>query len=183
MGWMENVRTAVYKALCATFGVDPALTTSAARFIPAYVENATNPQAMRNANVCYYAISEERSEGTDYVQISYKKPSTQGKAVLTRTIPISVLLTFYGPNADNDAETFWSMFQWDSGAVSPRAVLRGEKIVPIGKPDMPVSLFEVEGTYHRRRCDVRLRLAYLYVTEHDASLVEQPPEITTVVNN
>ena len=180
MAWFETVSVAIAKMLCACFNVDPASPEAASRFVPAYIENMTTPQAPRNTNVVYYAVGEMQNTNFDYIQLSTQEVKGVVKTQIKKTIPISVLLTFYGPNADDDAELFWSMFQWDSGADSPRAILRGERIVPIGKPDRPLSVFEVEGTFHRRRCDVRLYLAYLDISEHTSSAVTEPPEIDTV---
>ena len=181
MTWFNHVSIAVAKMLCAVFNVDPASNEAAARFVPAYVENDTTPQAPRNKNVVYYALSELQGMGYDYIQLkTYEDSKRATKTILTKTIPIQCMLTFYGNNADDDAELFWSMFQWDSGAGSPRAILRSNKIVPIGLPERPISVFEVEGTFHRRRCDVRLSLAYLDVTEHAVATVAEPPEIDTV---
>ena len=179
MAWMDHMRDAVYQALCAAFGKDPEAEESLARFVPAYYEKATNPQAMRDTDICYYALSEEQTPGTDFIQIRYRSDG----AKIVKTIPVSALLTFYGPNADNDSEAFWSMIQFDSGAISPRAILRGKNVVLDGEPGRPVAVFESEGTYNRRRCDVRLRLAYLEITDKPVGLVEKPPEITTVTNN
>ena len=180
MAWFHTVSMAVSRMLCACFNLDPESQEAASRFIPAYIENDTTPQAPRNKNVVYYALSEMQGSGYDYIQLKTRETNGQVKTAITKTIPIQCTLTFYGSDADDDAELFWSMFQWDSGAESPRAILRSEKIVPIGLPERPVSLFEVEGTFHRRRSDVRLNLAYLDVAEHVVSAVTEPPEIETV---
>ena len=180
MAWFGAVSDAVFDMLCACFGMDPNSPAAAARFVPAYTQETTTPQAPRNKNVVYYALSERQATGFDYILAETKTVKGLSKTAITKTIPVSCLLTFYGSKADDDSELFWSMFQWDSGADSPRAILRKKKIVPIGMPERPLAVFEVEGTLHRRRCDVRLNLAYLDVTEHDASVVAAPPVITTV---
>lgn len=180
MAWFDAVSDAVARMLCACFNLDPESQEAASRFIPAYVEDMTTPQAPRNKNVVYYALSEMQGSGFDYIMHRTDTVKGQTKTAIKKTIPINCMLTFYGSNADNDAELFWSMFQWDSGAESPRAILRSKRIVPIGLPERPVSLFEVEGTFHRRRCDVRLNLAFLEITEYQSSAVTEPPEIDTV---
>lgn len=180
MDWFQKVSYAVARMLCACFNLDPESPEAAARFIPAYLESDTTPQAPRNKNVVYYALSEMQGSGLDYIQHKTLVKEGQTVTVIQKTIPIACTLTFYGPNADNDSELFWSMFQWDSGAESPRAILRSEKIVPIGLPERPVPLFEVEGTFHRRRCDVRLNLAFLDISEYQSSAVTEPPEIEPI---
>jgi len=180
MAWFQTVSNAIALALCACFNVDPSSQEAASRFIPAYLEASTTPQAPRNKNVVYYALSEMQASGFDYIQQRHISDKGQSKTVISKTIPVSVLLTFYGSNADDDAELFWSMFQWDSGAESPRAILRSKKIVPIGLPERPLSIFEVEGTFHRRRCDVRVNLAYLEETAFASPAITAPPEIGIV---
>jgi len=178
MGWYETVRDGIYDALCAAFNVNPTSQEALSRFVPAYVEDTITPQAPRNVNVTYFNIERPQGESDlDYIMQKQVMRSGQVKTQIKKSIPCSVLITFYGPNADDDAEEFWSMFQWDNGVNSPRAILRSNKIVPIGKPARPVSLFEVEGTFQRRRCDVRVNLAYLDISEHNSSEVDSPPVI------
>jgi len=178
MGWYETVRDGIYDALCAAFGYDPDSADALARFVPAYVEDTETPEAPRNVDLCYFNI-ETYQAGSDmnYVMIEQVLNNGRTKTQIKKTVPCSVLITFYGPNADDDAEEFWSLFQWDNGVNSPRAVLRKVNIVPIGTPDRPVSLFEVEGTFQRRRSDVRVNLAYLDISEHTSSEVDSAPEI------
>lgn len=177
MGWFEEVREGIYLALCAAMGYDPA-TTGLKKFIPAYIENQETPQAPRDVDVCYYAVgTEQGNTDLDYIMLKQVVKNGQTKTQIKKTVPCYALMTFYGPNADDDSERFWSMFQWDNGANSPRAILRNLKIVPIGMPDRPVSLYETEGTYQRRRCDVRVNLAYLDVGEFESSHVDTVPEI------
>ena len=180
MDWFQTVSSAIARMLCACFNLDPQGQEAASRFIPAYLEDDTTPQAPRNKDVVYYALSLMQGSGLDYIQ--RKTLIKEGKTitVIQKSIPVTCTLTFYGPNADNDSELFWSMFQWDSGAESPRAILRSEKIVPIGLPERPTPLFEVEGTFHRRRCDVRLNLAFLDISEYQSSAVTEPPEIEPI---
>ena len=181
MGWFSTVRDGIYLALCAGFGLDPDSAEAMRKFVPAYIEDTITPQAPRNLDVCYYSVDRYTGDsGFDYIQL-VQATNRLGKTVtqIKKEIPATVLLTFYGPNADDEAEEFWSMFQWDSGVNSPRAILRKKNIVPIGTPARPVSLFEVEGTYQRRRCDVRVNLAYLEITEHESSEVDTVPEITS----
>lgn len=178
MGWYETVGAGIYEALCAAFGLDPDSSDALNKFIPAYVEDTETPQAPRNANVCYYNIESYSGESTlDYISHKQVLVNGQTKTEITKSVPCSVLVTFYGPNADDDAEKFWSLFQWDNGVNSPRSILRKKKIVPIGIPARPISLFEVEGTYQRRRSDVRVNLAYLDISEHVSSEVYTPPEV------
>ena len=181
--WRKPVSDAVYLALCAAFQLLPDSDEGLARFKPADEKDVITPQAPRNANVCYFSISLLEGTEYDFIETSYGTKNGLPIATLTKPIPISVLLTFYGEYADDDAEQFWSLLQFDSGSASARAVLRSKNIVPSGKPSRPQSVYEVEGTYRRRRCDVRMNLLYKVSTEYGASVIESPPEISTVTQN
>lgn len=178
MAWFQHVSNAVYTAACRAFNLDPASQEGLARFVPAYLPNATTPQADRDVNVCYYAVSERQGTAWDYTM----QEAGNSKISVTKTIPVTVLFTFYGPNADDDAEFFWSALRIDTGYGSPRQVLRGSRIALDGTPQRPVSIFEVEGTFHRRRCDVRVDLSYLDVEDKAAAMVTSPPDITARLN-
>lgn len=173
MAWFQTVSDAVYNALCAVFQVNPDAQSSMNRFIPAYVEGTSTPQEDRDVDVCYYAVSEERGTAYDYVMLT----EDEGKIEIKATVPVNVLLIFYGPHADDDAEKFWKVIQVDNGYKSARAILRKSNITLNGKPGRPVSVPEVEGTLWRRRCDVPLSLSYLDTEVLEAGMVERPPDI------
>lgn len=178
MAWFQTVSNAVYTAACRAFNLDPESQQGYARFVPAYLPNATTPQANRDADVCYYAVSERQGTAWDYTMQNIDS----GKLTVKKTIPVTVLFTFYGPNADDDAEHFWSALQIDTGYGSPRKVLRDANIALDGTPERPVSLFEIEGTYHRRRSDVRVNLSYLDTMTKNVSTVESGPDIVVQQN-
>ena len=182
MGWIEHVRESLHRALSAALDLDPESTEALKRIIPAYIENATNTQAPRNVDLCYYAVSPDPGTDLDYIQTSTKIENGSPVGVLKKSIPADVILTFYGPHADDDSEKVWSALQWDYGAGSPRAVLRARKIVLRGKPQRPEGLYETEGTYQRRRCDIRLEIVYLEETARPVPTVDVPPAVTVVRN-
>ena len=177
MGWFSHVSDSMYLALCAVFEVDPEAESSLKRFVPAYINNATNIQAPRNMNICYYAISQPQETIFDYFQT--KKVMVNGvlKMKIEKEIPFTVLFTFYGDNADDDAEHFWERIFWDSGYGCARSVLRKKKIVPMGRPERPLALYETEGTFQRRRCDVRMNFAYLHTSNGDSGQVDERPDL------
>lgn len=178
MDWREEVSKGIYLALCAALGYNPN-GNGLKKFVPAYTNNTITPQAPRDVDVCYYDVRafEGQDSGFDYIMLEKSLQNGIPKTKIVKTVPVTVLLTFYGPKADSESEEFWSMFQWDNGKESPRAILRRKRIVPIGKPDRPVSLYEVEGTYQRRRCDVRVNLAFLDVGEKQSSHIDTVPDI------
>lgn len=180
--WNEKVSDAVYDMLCAAFKVNPDLDSSLSRFVPAYVEDVTTPQAHRPKNVCYYYFSVTQGTEYDYIEVSHKR-NTKGELVATvkKNIPVTLLLCFYGPDADADSEYFWSAFLHDSGYNSPRAVLRRQDIVPSGKPKRPLFIEQTEGTYNRRRCDVSMNLLYKMKYEEVVEAIMSAPEIVPYI--
>ena len=184
--WKDHVISSVYLALCAAFNLSPASEESLARFVRAYTDNSTNPQADRNRNICYIYASLIQGTGFDYVM---SRLNENGSLVIEKTIPVEVTLYFYGPNAYSDAEYFWSIFNVDYGRMSPRAILRRKQIVPLvdhpgATPDRPVTLTEDEGTYKRDRADLRLQLEYYEVSYPDLEVgtAENIPEIIAIEN-
>lgn len=183
--WRKPVSDAVYLALCATFELDPESDEGLARFVPAYEKDVTTPQAPRNANVCYFDISLMQGTEYDFTEKKYSIKNGLPTIELQKPIPVTCLLTFYGQDADDDAEQFWSLIQFDSGPSSGRALLRKRNIVLSGRPERPVSVWQTEGTYNRRRCDVRMNLLFTFTSEYETEFVEIMPEIntTTQFNN
>lgn len=177
MAWFQNVSNAIYDALCSTFGVDPSDSSSLNRFVPAFTNGITTPQYNIDDNVCFYSVAEQQGTGMDYTEVK----NGTNEVIITKTIPVTVLLAFYGPNADDDAEYFWSNFMIDTGKGSPRSLLRQQNIVPVGKaPQRPVALPEIEGSLWRRRCDVRVNLSYLDVQRKVVQTITDAPEVNIV---
>ena len=177
MGWFEHVSDAVYDAVAAAMGLDPGLQSTVDRIVPAYVPGVTTPQYNSNDNVIFYDLSEESAPEAGWVSIRNEENALN----ITKVIPVSLLLTFYGPDADDDAEKVWSRLLVDQGAGSPRAILRSNHIVfnyGLGRmPPRPVSMPELEGTLWRRRCDLRLSMSYLCTDELETTTVEKVPEV------
>lgn len=177
MSWFRHVSDAVYDAVAAAMGLDPEAQSTLDRIVPAYVPGVTTPQYNSNDNVIFFALSEDTLAPDNYLSI---KGETESLTV-TKVVPVSLLLTFYGPDADDDSERCWSRLMVDHGAGSPRSILRANKIVfnygPGRMPPRPVSAPELEGTLWRRRCDLRLSLSYLCTESLGMTPVENVPEI------
>lgn len=174
MAWYQRTQESVYEMLCAVFSLDPDSDAAEARFIPAYTPGMTIPQADSNLNVCYYSVAEGTENNFDYVMV--RRGTKQ--VTIRKTIPVNVILTFYGPDADDDAEFFWSNLLVDTGKLSPQAILRQNSIALNGRPPRPNSVPELEGAIWRRRCDVRLSLAVYDEQTQASSYVETPPDVT-----
>lgn len=156
MNWMLKASDAVFDSLCALFGVDPESDASFFRFRDANSDETTFPQANRTDNVCYYTLSNEASQSNAWTQ----QKVVGDELHVTSNIPLTCLFTFYGPNADIDAERLWSLIGVDSGYGCPRSILRqaGIVLVPSDTERVVVSP-ELEGSLWRRRCDVRVRMS------------------------
>ena len=105
MGWRKTVGDGVYYALCAAFNYNPE-TDGLKKFIPAYIENTITPQAPRDVDVCYYDVRqyEGQDSGLNYIMQNQAVKNGQPKTKITKSIPATVLITFYGPNADDESE-------------------------------------------------------------------------------
>ena len=180
----------MYDAVAAAFGLDPDQQSTLNRIVPAYVPGVTTPQYNSDDDVVFYTIEAETAPESAYVTLEGKSETstdqhgaeqTVHSLAVTKIIPFSSLLTFYGPNADDDSEMVWTRLMVDNGAGSPRSILRSKNIVfnyGLGKmPPRPTSVPELEGTLWRRRCDLRLSLSYLCTDELEMTPVEHVPEI------
>ena len=178
MTWEKVAKNAVYLALCAVFRLDPESEEALSRFIPAYEETSTTPQADRNARVCYYFLQERQSTNFDYTELSYARSQDEAAvATVGKNIPFTAALTFYGPKAYEDAEYFWSVFQIDLDTARARSLLRRTHIVPDGKPSRPQNSGETEGEYIRLLADGNLDLEYKEQVQIPYETVDQPPEL------
>lgn len=178
MSWLRRAETAMLQACAASLGIAPGSREFNQRFRVSYPDQVTTPQAGLDRSVCYLTISEVTDQMTHYVQGRYGRNSDGVFGLMQeKTIPLQCLLTFYGKNADEDAENLWSRIMTDVGAGSPRDILRSAHMVPVGFPDRPVSLPELEGSLWRRRCDVRMRMNMLVTDFIPAHAIEHAPEI------
>ena len=182
MGWIETADQAVFEALCAVFGLSPDSKEASRRFRAAYLREATNPPADRTKDVCYYAISEQTAANLDSIEISYQADAEGMKAVLRKVIPVQCLFSFYGPNSDNDAEKLWSLMYLDSGSGCARSILRRANMVPVPRPNRPLSVPELEGSLWRRRCDLTILFSLLDETSVPVAQVKSAPDIEIQTN-
>lgn len=160
MAWLDTANAAVFRALCAVFALDPDGSEAASRFRCAYTGTAvTHPQADRERDVCYYTVTETSDPALAHTRRDYALDE-QGRMTVRihKVLPLSCLLTFYGPNADEDAEACWSGLFADYGHGSPPDVLRQSGLSLVSWPDRPLSLPELQGSLWRRRCDLRVGL-------------------------
>jgi len=179
MGWKSNVQDIMYSALCAAFDMDPDAQASMDKFMPYYIDGMTIPQNDSDADVCFYDVS--IAPGEEFVLVN---GSVNARTIRER-IPVSVLFSFYGPSAEEEAEAFYRRVIVDTGHGCPRYVMRAGDCYPAFGPGLmparPVLLWEPEGTFWRRRCDLRLNFVYLYEDKRNVNTVTEAPEIVTKV--
>ena len=91
-----------------------------------------------------------------------------------KVVPIQCLFTFYGPDADEDAEKVWSRLFIDLGQGCPRSILRQAGMVPLPRPSHPNAAPELEGSLWRRRTDLTVYFSMLEEETIAVPQVEQP---------
>lgn len=170
MTWLKKADKAVFEALCACFGLDPASSAAGKRFRAAYLEEATSPQSGRKDNLCYYALSESPNSSLDALFSRYE----DNAVTVRKVVPIQCLFTFYGPDADEDAEKVWSRLFIDLGQGCPRSILRQAGMVPLPRPSHPNAAPELEGSLWRRRTDLTVYFSMLEEETIAVPQVEQP---------
>ncbi len=173
MAWLKKADKAVFEALCACFGLDPASAAASRRFRAAYLDEATSPQSGRKDNLCYYALSESPNSNLDSLFSRY----ADNAVIIQKVIPIQCLFAFYGPDADEDAERVWSRLYIDLGQDSPRSILRKAGMVPLPRPAHPNAAPELEGSLWRRRTDLTVYFSLLAEETLAVPQVEEVPEM------
>lgn len=172
--WRRDCEIAVALALCAVFGLDPE-SDEALSFIRYTLQNGqNNAQGDTRADMVYITLSPVGDPATAWAST---RAQADGLLVQTKTIPISCLLSFYGDHAEEYAEQAWSGLMLDTGYGSPRFIMREHRLIPVERPERPVSMPEPVGGVWRRRADLRLRLNRLQVDEIQFSPVGQAPEV------
>ena len=171
----ESLFPVIYEVLCMCFGYSPSSAQASKTFIRAYQPSDTVPRPPRTANVCYFDLVPEKAPDPKYTSVSRKSTA---RDEYTRTVPLSLKLLFYGPDAEDYAWTVRTVLFTD--AVKSR--LRQNGIVPIPSPEEPVSLPEIEGTMWRKRCDLTISLRVLQTFTVEGTAITVPPELYTHQN-
>ena len=143
---------------------------SSVAYIRAFQPDGTIPQPPRDKDVCYFDLSPVRAPDPKYTTVDRSHPVND---FYTRTVPVSLKLYFYGPNAEDHAYRVRTMFFSDA----VKSTLRKNGIVPVPEPEEPVSLPEIEGTMWRKRCDLTISLRLLQSFTAEGSSVLVPPEL------
>ena len=173
MGWYQESLEAMARALCAVFGIawDSDRALDFIRY--AYRREGASPMPEYTRDVVYITMQEVDDAPTAWASTSM----ANGTVTVEKTIPLSCLLSFYGENSMELAEKAWSGLVLDTGPDSPRAVLRRFGIVPVTRPDRPVSMNEQVAGLWRMRSDVRARLNMLFHDSYSYDPLTGVPEL------
>jgi hypothetical protein len=157
----------IYKALCACLGLAPSSEQALGMIRQAYTEPENSPQAARNADVVYWAISPEQ----DTNPASYNETaagSGSHKPTVHRFLAYQLLVVCYGPGCEANARKIRS-FLYIDGANLPRGILRKAGIYPVPEPQAVQVMYEPEGALWRRRADVVISLRIRETMVYSAS--------------
>ena len=173
--WKEKAFEGIAKALCMVFDLEWD-SDEALKFIrKAYQQNITPPKASRRENVVYIHMSLVQDAPTDWAATSY---GADGQAVLTKTLPLSILLTFYGDDCEEMSEYARTRLLADTGYPCPRAILRDYNMVPVLPFSSPIPVHEPDEGEWRLRSDLRIRLNLLHQDTYQYQAVESIPDLT-----
>ncbi len=144
-------REAVFRALCACFGLGPSSAEASRRILRAYADEPP-PQPSRDTDVCYYSLSPDPS-GFTHEEYRVDHSATEVYTVW----PYLLTLVFYGPSAEASALRVRSRL-FPDGSGFPRKILRDAGIFPVPFPPLPQLFHESEDGLHRPRADLQIRL-------------------------
>lgn len=172
---IKAAETAVALAICAVFEIDPSASASADFVRFSYRGDGASPLPPRTKDLCYITVTQ--NDQPTFFSTSVDK----SKMSLKKTIPLDVLVTFYGPACRANAEYFRTRLLAAPEYGSPRQVLSARGIVPVIPIGMPVFAPEVEDANWRLRCDVRFSARQLVTETLNVTTVSQPPDVDAVI--
>ena len=149
---------AIYKALCACFGLPSTSTEASILIRESYQEPENAPRPPRNADVIYFTVEPDPA-GTEPPQ-EYHAENPQSYTHIPTVAQYAawkLQVICYGPHALQNARQIRA-FLYIDGANMPRCILRKAGIRPIPEPPEPLLLHEPEGSLWRLRCDLTIQL-------------------------
>lgn len=173
------MNTAIYRALCACFGLSPSSEEASVLIREAWQDPENNPRPPRDANVIYYSVLPDPAAREDPPAYAGENPAAASHVpAVSRFTAWSLQIVCYGPGALENAKRIRSLLFLD-GAGYPRAILRKAGIRPVPDPNAPVLLHEPEGSLWRRRADLTVSLRMEEKESHPArrGAVALPPPV------
>lgn len=172
MSWLTEAEYAIATAVCWCAGLDPS-TRKAADFVRyTYRDDGTSPQPPRTKNVCYITTSITGSPG---LADPIKKTDTT--TWYSKTIPLEVLLTYYGPDAVENAEAARTGMVVQLGYDSPLSIFKRANLALVFPIQPTVYAPEIEDGNWRKRCDLRLNMVLTQIVEYRRPDIELPLDI------
>ena len=173
---IKAAETAVAFAVCAVFDLDPNASSSADFVRFSYRGDGASPLPSRTKDLCYITVTQNDQP------VFFSTNTENNVMTIRKTIPLSALVTFYGPACRANAEYFRTRLLAAPEYGSPRQVLSAHGIVPVIPIGMPVFAPEVEDANWRLRCDVRFSARQLVTETLNVTTVSQTPDVDTVIN-
>ena len=147
---------AIYKALCACFGLSPSSAEASALIRQAYLEPENAPQPPRTVDVIYYFLQPDPSAPEPPPSYAAENPSTASHTPTVFSFSAWKLqIICYGPHAEQNARRIRALLFID-GSGMPRSILRKAGIRPVPSPPEPLLLHEPEGSLWRQRADLTI---------------------------
>ena len=172
--WIKDVEEALWDTICAILGMD-AESGEAAALIRYTRRDTTTVIPPRTTDVIYITVNPEQdTASTSWVSTTYEN----GNAVMLHRVPLTGILTCYGPSSDLYAEALWAGIWANTGPDSALDVLRRANLTPVPPLQRPVQAPEQEDGGWRKRSDVRVRLELLVRSERPFHAISAPPVLT-----
>ena len=149
---------AIYRALCACFGLLPSSLQASVLIREAYQEPENAPRLPRNTDVIYYSVAPDSAAA--------EAPPAYDAEAFAQSSQMPVVSAFsawtltavcYGPHALINARKIRA-FLYVDGPGFPRAILRKAGIRPVPDPPEPMLLHEPEGSLWRERADLTVSI-------------------------
>ena len=149
---------AIYKAICACFGLPPSSADASVLIRAAYQDPENAPRPSRSSDVIYYTVEPDIASEEAPPEYGAINPTQAAHTPTVFNYAAWVLhLICYGPHALQHARTIRA-FLYIDGTNMPRCILRKAGIRPIPDPPEPLLLHEPEGSLWRLRCDLTIQL-------------------------
>ena len=154
----QEIRTALYSALCACFGLPPSSAQASVLIRESYQEPENAPRPPRTADVIYYTVLPDASAREVPPAYAAEDPARASHAPAVSAFSAYRLqVVCYGPHALENARKIRAFLFLD-GAGYPRSILRKAGIRPVPDPPEPLVLHEPEGSLWRQRADLTVFL-------------------------
>ena len=177
----DEMRQAVYEALCAVFRLGPGSLEADALIQPGYAEPENAPRPPRERNVIYFWLEkDEEAESRDQeIVLENGETEDEGRAEIRNFLAYRLVIVCYGPKSEENARRIRALLFMD-GYRKPRRILRVNGIYLVPNPGQPEILREPAGSLWRRRADLVVRLRVKDEVSMGQTLIAGTPEIRIV---